>query len=89
MWHGVFLRSVRRLLVTASVVPSSPILVTLMMEVLSSFKSSVLAYHKIVIIINVSVFQYIYADFCSDFRLRMDISSWSHFLQCTNMHMIF
>jgi hypothetical protein len=33
---------VRRLLVTASVVPSSPILVTLMMEVLSSFETSVL-----------------------------------------------
>jgi hypothetical protein len=32
----VFLRSVRRLLVTASVVPSSPILVTLMKEALSS-----------------------------------------------------
>jgi hypothetical protein len=37
----VFLRSVRRLLVTASVVPSSPILVTLMMEVLSSSETSV------------------------------------------------
>jgi hypothetical protein len=32
----VFLRSVRRLLVTASVVPSSPILVTLMEELSSS-----------------------------------------------------
>jgi hypothetical protein len=32
----VFLRSVRRLLVTANVVPSSPILVTLMMEALIS-----------------------------------------------------
>jgi hypothetical protein len=32
----VFLRSVRRLLVTASVVPSSPILVTLMKEALRS-----------------------------------------------------
>jgi hypothetical protein len=32
----VFLRSVRRLLVTAGVVPSSPILVTLIMEELSS-----------------------------------------------------
>jgi hypothetical protein len=32
----VFLRSLRRLLVTASVVPSSPILVTLMKEALSS-----------------------------------------------------
>jgi hypothetical protein len=31
----VFLRNMRRLLVTASVVPSSPILVTLMMEALS------------------------------------------------------
>jgi hypothetical protein len=31
-----FLRSVRQLLVTASVVPSSPILVTLMKEALSS-----------------------------------------------------
>jgi hypothetical protein len=31
------LRSVHRLLVTVSVVPSSPILVTLMKEVLSSF----------------------------------------------------
>jgi hypothetical protein len=36
------LRSVRRLLVTASVVPSSPILVTLMKEVLSSSETSVL-----------------------------------------------
>jgi hypothetical protein len=35
-------RSVRRLLVTASVVPSSPILVTLMKEELSSSKMSVL-----------------------------------------------
>jgi hypothetical protein len=34
--------SVRRLLVTASVVPSSPILVTLMMEALSSSETSVL-----------------------------------------------
>jgi hypothetical protein len=37
-----FLRSVRRLLVRASVVPSSPILVTLMMEALSSSERSVL-----------------------------------------------
>jgi hypothetical protein len=35
------LRSVRRLLVTASVVPSSPILVTLMTEALSSSLTSV------------------------------------------------
>jgi hypothetical protein len=34
--------SVHRLLVTASVVPSSPILVTLMMEALSSSETSVL-----------------------------------------------
>jgi hypothetical protein len=33
--------SVRRLLVTVNVVPSSPILVTLMMEALSSFETSV------------------------------------------------
>jgi hypothetical protein len=32
----LFLRSVRRLLVTANVVPSSPILVTLMKEALNS-----------------------------------------------------
>jgi hypothetical protein len=38
----VFLRSVRRLLVTASVVPSSPTLVTLMKEGLSSSETSVL-----------------------------------------------
>jgi hypothetical protein len=38
----VFLRSVRRLLVTANVVPSSPILVTLMKEALSSSDTSVL-----------------------------------------------
>jgi hypothetical protein len=37
----VFLRSVRLLLVTASVVPSSPILVTLMKEALSSSETSV------------------------------------------------
>jgi hypothetical protein len=38
----VFLRSVHRLLVTASVVPSSPILVTLMKEVLIASETSVL-----------------------------------------------
>jgi hypothetical protein len=38
----VFLRSVRRLLVAASVVPSSPILVTLVKEALSSSETSVL-----------------------------------------------
>jgi hypothetical protein len=41
-YHLVFLRSVRRLLVTASVVPSSPILVTRMKEALSSSETSVL-----------------------------------------------
>jgi hypothetical protein len=39
----IFLRSVCRLLVTANVVPSSAILVTLMMEVMHSSESSVLA----------------------------------------------
>jgi hypothetical protein len=38
----VFLRSVRRVLVAANVVLSSPILVTLMMEALISFEMSVL-----------------------------------------------
>jgi hypothetical protein len=38
----IMLRSVRRLLVAASVVPSSPILVTLMKEALSSFETLVL-----------------------------------------------
>jgi hypothetical protein len=38
----VFLRSVRRLSVATNVVPSSPIVVTLMMEALSSFETSVL-----------------------------------------------
>jgi hypothetical protein len=38
----IFLRSVRRLLLTANVLPSSPILVTLMKEALSSFETSVL-----------------------------------------------
>jgi hypothetical protein len=38
----VLLRSVRMLLVTASVIPSSPILVTLMNEALSSSETSVL-----------------------------------------------
>jgi hypothetical protein len=37
----VFLRNLRRLLVTASVVPSSSILVTLMMEALSSSETLV------------------------------------------------
>jgi hypothetical protein len=41
--YFVFLRSLRRLLVTANVIPSSPILVTLMMEALSSSETSVLA----------------------------------------------
>jgi hypothetical protein len=39
---SAFLRNVRRLLVTASVVPSSPILVTLMKEALSCSETSVL-----------------------------------------------
>jgi hypothetical protein len=38
----VFLRNVRRLLVTASVVPRSPILVILMKEALGSSETSVL-----------------------------------------------
>jgi hypothetical protein len=38
----IFLPSLRRLLVTANVVPSSPIIVTLMMEALSSSETSVL-----------------------------------------------
>jgi hypothetical protein len=38
----VFLRSVRRLLVTVNVVSSSPILITLMMEALSTSETSVL-----------------------------------------------
>jgi hypothetical protein len=38
----VFLRKMRRLLVTASVVPSSPILATLIKKVLSSSETSVL-----------------------------------------------
>jgi hypothetical protein len=40
--HLSFLRSLRRLTVIASVVPSSPILVTLMKEALSSSEKSVL-----------------------------------------------
>jgi hypothetical protein len=40
--HFVFLRCVRRLPVTASVVPSTPILVTLMKEALHSSETSVL-----------------------------------------------
>jgi hypothetical protein len=40
--HWVFLRSVRRLLVEACVVPSSPIFVTLMKEALGSSETSVL-----------------------------------------------
>jgi hypothetical protein len=40
--HLVLLRSVRQLLLTASAVPSSPILVTLMKEALSSSEMSVL-----------------------------------------------
>jgi hypothetical protein len=39
----VYLRSVRRLLVTSSVVPSSRIFVTVMMEALRSSETSVLA----------------------------------------------
>jgi hypothetical protein len=38
----VFLRSLQRLIVTANVLPSSPILVTLMMEALDSSETSVI-----------------------------------------------
>jgi hypothetical protein len=41
-WEYISTRFVRRLLVTANVVPSSPILVTLMKEAQSSSKMSVL-----------------------------------------------
>jgi hypothetical protein len=41
-YNIVFLRSVLRLVVTANVVSSSPILVTLMMEAIRSSKTSVL-----------------------------------------------
>jgi hypothetical protein len=40
--RNVFIRSLRRLFVTASVVPNSPIFVTPMMEALSSSETSVL-----------------------------------------------
>jgi hypothetical protein len=40
--HLIFLRSVRRLLVAVSVVPSSPILFTLMKEALGSSETSAL-----------------------------------------------
>jgi hypothetical protein len=40
--HIVFIRSLRRLLVIANVVPSSPVLVTLMMDALSSSVTLVL-----------------------------------------------
>jgi hypothetical protein len=40
--YFIFLRSLLRLLVTANVIPSSPISVTLMMEMLSSSELSVL-----------------------------------------------
>jgi hypothetical protein len=40
--YFVFLRSVRRLLVTSNVISSSPIIVTLMMEALRSSETSVL-----------------------------------------------
>jgi hypothetical protein len=40
--HIEFPRSVRRLVVTANIVPSSPILITLMMEALRSSETSVL-----------------------------------------------
>jgi hypothetical protein len=42
LYRVVFLRSVRRLLVAASVVPSSPIIVILMKEALGSSETSVL-----------------------------------------------
>jgi hypothetical protein len=41
-YHLVFLRSVRRMLVAAGVVPSSPIFVTLMKEAPGSSETSVL-----------------------------------------------
>jgi hypothetical protein len=42
VFWDAFLRSACRLLVTANVVPSSPILVTLMMEAIRSSETSVL-----------------------------------------------
>jgi hypothetical protein len=45
--HLVFLRIVRRLLVMISLVPSSPILVTLMKKALGSSETSILKSHAI------------------------------------------
>jgi hypothetical protein len=42
LYSIIFLRSALRLLVTANVVPSAPILVTLMMEAIRSSETSVL-----------------------------------------------
>jgi hypothetical protein len=42
MYHIVFLRSMPRLLVTVNVVPSSPIIVVLMLKAISSSETSVL-----------------------------------------------
>jgi hypothetical protein len=44
--YVAFLRSVLQSLVTANIVPSSPILVTLMMDVIRSSKTSVLNSHR-------------------------------------------
>jgi hypothetical protein len=42
-WDVALVRTVLRLLVTANVIPSSPILVTLMMEAVRSSETSVLS----------------------------------------------
>jgi hypothetical protein len=51
----VFIRSVLRLLVTANVVPSSPITLTLMMEVILSSEISVLTSQKTALFIVTAV----------------------------------
>jgi hypothetical protein len=85
--NQVFLRCVRRLLVTASDVPSSPILVTLTKEVLSSSETSVLTRatrHNIrEDTILHSPFDFTYTDFlacCSVvFSCQFSVHSvWSH-----------